>query len=408
MGKKQTINRRSFFSKCIQGFGVVGTIGMMDGKYPSIGIQTPSKEKGEIIYRTLGKTGLKMPVISMGVMNADIPDVVAKSYKQGVRHFDTAWTYQRGRNEEMVGDVIKTFGVRDKVSIATKIYIKDVTKGKTGAELKDIFLERFQQSLNRLKMDFVDILYLHNVDNTAQLNVPEIKDAFKQLQKNKKIRHIGFSTHSNMAEMVNEALKTDFWEVILVAYNFAMSDDEVLSKALQDASTKGIGLVGMKTQAGGSWWRQTAPNSDKLTKELNQTAMLKWVMRHQFITTSIPGYTNFQHMEEDFSVAYDLNYTPEEKKFLQDRDIKFSLGFCRQCKQCVHTCPKGVDIPTLMRVHMYMYQYHNVEHAYATYQGIHNGKNLNQCLICSACTVRCDNNIQVTQKMDALKNLSLS
>ena len=73
------------------------------------------------IFRTLGRTGLKVPIVSMGVMNADNPAVVQQSYEIGVRLFDTALSYQGGRNEEMVGSVIKRLGVRDKVIIQTKI-----------------------------------------------------------------------------------------------------------------------------------------------------------------------------------------------------------------------------------------------------------------------------------------------
>ena len=57
----------------------------------------------------------------MGVMNADNPALVKRSFEMGVRHFDTASGYQKGRNEEMLGSVIKELKVRDQVIIATKI-----------------------------------------------------------------------------------------------------------------------------------------------------------------------------------------------------------------------------------------------------------------------------------------------
>ena len=47
-------------------------------------------DSGPLIQRTLGKTGLTMPVVSMGVMNADIPGLLRRSYELGIRHFDTA------------------------------------------------------------------------------------------------------------------------------------------------------------------------------------------------------------------------------------------------------------------------------------------------------------------------------
>jgi len=404
MSKSKHINRRSFLTRSIAGAGVIGGLGLKNN-WAAYADPKSSQTGKNMILRTLGKTGLRIPVVSMGVMNADIPEVLAESYNQGVRHFDTAWNYQRGRNEEMVGDVIKALNVRDQVVIATKILLSD--SAKTGKEKKEMFMERFEQSMARLKMDYVDILYLHDVTTVDQIRVPEIQDAFRELKDKGKIQHAGFSTHRNMTEVIREAMKTDIWEVVLTAYNFAMSDDAELTAVLQKASKKGIGLVAMKTQAGGGWWRNWGQKSDKFKGSLNQTAMLKWVLQHPFITTAIPGYTNFEHMEEDLSVGYDLAYSNDEEKFLKDRNIKLSLGFCRQCQQCVATCPNQVDIPTLMRVHMYLYQYRNTEHAYAVYQDIDNKRSLSRCRSCGSCTASCTNTVSVPAKINDLKQLNL-
>ena len=61
----------------------------------------------EIVPRKLGATGLELPLVSMGVMNADNPNLVAAALDSGIKMLDTAHYYQRGRNEEMVGQVIK-------------------------------------------------------------------------------------------------------------------------------------------------------------------------------------------------------------------------------------------------------------------------------------------------------------
>jgi aryl-alcohol dehydrogenase-like predicted oxidoreductase len=55
-----------------------------------------------IIYRTIGKIGAKIPIVSMGVMNADNLELVRRAYEIGIRNFDTAANYQRCRNEKMV------------------------------------------------------------------------------------------------------------------------------------------------------------------------------------------------------------------------------------------------------------------------------------------------------------------
>lgn len=63
--------------------------------------------------RTLGRTGISLPVVSMGVMNTFFGDLVKRSYEMGARHFDTATYYQWGNNEVMVSKALAELGVRD-------------------------------------------------------------------------------------------------------------------------------------------------------------------------------------------------------------------------------------------------------------------------------------------------------
>jgi hypothetical protein len=118
MEDNSRLSRRGFISTSLSGLAAAGIAGF--NPVTVFGQEQKKKTEGEIIYRTLGKTGLKMPVVSMGVMNANNPEIVLAAYEQGIRHFDTAARYQYGRNEQMVGDVTKKLGVRDKVIIGTK------------------------------------------------------------------------------------------------------------------------------------------------------------------------------------------------------------------------------------------------------------------------------------------------
>jgi predicted aldo/keto reductase-like oxidoreductase len=122
--KRKNYNRREFLSRTVSGIASVGLLGFSEKSVSTLGSQKLSQNTHkEIIYRTLGKTGIKLPIVNMGVMNTLDPAVVKRSYEIGVRHFDTAAWYMRGRNEEMIGKVIKDLKVRDKVIIGTKIYI---------------------------------------------------------------------------------------------------------------------------------------------------------------------------------------------------------------------------------------------------------------------------------------------
>jgi len=400
------ISRRKFLSSSASFLTTTGLFGLprQHCSLNSLADQSQVTEK-KILCRTLGKTGMKLPVVNMGVMNSFNPALVQSSYEIGIRYFDTAAYYGRGENERMLGRVFKEMNVRDNVFIGTKIFIPHQQRRMPPNEAKGFFLKTAEESLKRLQTDYIDILFSHNVQTPEYLNNPGILEALEILKEQKKARFIGFSTHTNMTELFKEAVQTDTYDVILTAFNYAMEGDDNLMNALRAAAGKGLGLIAMKTQCTQYWYREYVPPASQkyYQGKILHTAVLKWALRHGFVTTAIPGFTTFQQMEEDFSVAYDLEYTPEERQFLQDRNIKNQLGYCLQCNQCLNSCPMRVDIPALMRTHMYISCYNNYVHAKQTLEETPREQSLLICNQCTECTAQCVNHIPVKKRIDELK-----
>lgn len=404
--KERDFSRREFLSKSISGIASFGLLGASGKTLSSLEIAELNRNSNKkIICRTLGRTGIRLPVVSMGVMNTFSPELIVKSYETGVRHFDTAANYLRGRSEEMVGNAIKELNIRDKVIIATKALTAYQRREMNPKQAKEAFLNITEESLKRLKTDYIDILYFHGVDNVEDLKNPGIREAMLLLKEQKKTRFIGFSTHREIA-CLNEAASSGFFDVVLTSFNYALSQEHELFEAIKKMASKGIGVIAMKTQCTQYFYRleRVATELHKYYKgKILHTAVLKWVLQNENITTAIPGYTNFQQMEEDFSVAYDLEYTPEEKHFLEDRGIKLALAYCHQCKRCTPTCPNQVDIPTLMRVHMYAACYSNFYQARDVLNSIPKEQSFQRCKSCSTCEAICINHIDIANRIDELK-----
>jgi len=276
----------------------------------------------------------------------------------------------------------------------------------TAEQVEAYFLKIFNQCLQRLQTDYVDLIFLHDVDNAQYLQNEGFRNAFETAKKQKKARFSGFSTHTNMVECLNEAARDGFYDVVLTAFNYSMCENTELLRALEKAANKGVGLIAMKTQCSQPWYkpddRETAQRF--FEGSIMHTALLKWVLRHEFITTAIPGITNYQELEEDFSVAYNLEYTPEEHKFLTDRNVKVAMkGVCQQCYQCVASCPNRVDIPTLIRTHMYATCYANFYQARDTLDSIPKDKSLDVCSSCDRCGAQCVNRVNIAKRIDELK-----
>ncbi len=402
------LTRRKFISTSLTGLAAAGLAGVTPGiagaqegeKKADEAAGEKARSEGKMIYRTLGNTGISVPIVSMGAMNSDNPEVVKASYEMGVRHFDTASLYAFGRNEQMLGKVIKEMGIRDEVVIGTKQRL-GVRDDLTDEEAIEKFIKLTEGSLKRLQTDHVDILYLHAVANADGLD-PAIFEAMNRLKKQGKIRFSGVSTHQSMTEIINAVSENGLCDVVLTSLNVSLADDTELHDAIAAAAKKGIGFVAMKTQAGG----RQLPNQESLDKyesAVVQSAMLKWVMRNENITTAIPGYTSYQHMKEDVSVAFSLEYTEEEKRFLADNELMMGLGFCRQCRLCVATCPHRVEVPELMRTHMYAAQYSNFKQARATLDEIPKGRSIAKCKSCDACAARCAHHVDIAYRIEDLK-----
>jgi predicted aldo/keto reductase-like oxidoreductase len=389
-------NRRDFMVGPIVVAGTASVLGRTDSLLTKL-----LGDPGPLIQRTLGKTGLTMPVVSMGVMNADIPGILRRSYELGIRHFDTAAGYQGGRNEEMVGSVIKELGVRQEVIIATKQHMRN--RPPNAAEAKRQFMDGVEASLGRLQMDHVEILYYHAVDSVEDARADGPLEALQTLKKQGKTRFIGLSTHKT-SEILPEAMRQNIFDVFLVTLNYSMVHDREMLNLIERAAKGGIGIVAMKTQAGG-----TAKPDAKNRKQLppiSQTALLKWALNHEFVTTAIPGFSTYQHLEQDFSVVRNLAYTAEEKAFLEDKNFFAQAEFCQQCGKCSQECPLRVDVPSLMRSHMYAVQYRNATLARDTIAGIAGGRGLTACDGCQSCKLNCQNNVQIGRKIAQLRTLA--
>jgi len=397
--------RREFLIKSVGGATAAGLLAKS-----GLRLNAQEIKNTQPLRRTLGRTGIKIPVVSMGVMNADSPALLKRSFEMGIRHFDTAWGYQKGRNEEMVGSVLKELKVRDQVIIATKVPPgRPEMMDQMGDKLiEEEFLARLDQSLARLQTDHVEILYMHNISDAAMLKRPGLLSALDKAQKAKKVHFIGFSTHRNMAECIEAAAPAGRFDVILTAINYSMADDKALLEAMKKAADAGIGLVAMKTQCKQSWGREggTDTNLSKYDRSLVNSALLKWSLRLESVTTAIPGYTTFQQLETDWPVAFNLDYSPDEVKFLADRDVRLALGsVCRQCGGCLGTCPSGVDVPTLLRAHMYAADYNNFLQARQTLAEIQPQAGLKNCVDCRECKVVCVRGVKIARRLEELKTI---
>ncbi|MFH1349407.1 MAG: aldo/keto reductase [Pseudomonadota bacterium] len=397
------VSRREFIIRT-----ALGLITASVGVPPVRAAIKESTDSSKIMYRTLGKTSLRIPLVSFGVMNSDSPDLIRKAIDIGMKHLDTAHGYLRGNSEKVIGDILEERKCRDKVYIATKMFFaRDREKkafvregsGRALGATEENLNEQLATSLNRLRTDYVDILYLHSCNGPLMPTYEPMMKAFVKAKEAGKARFIGISTHANEPETIRAAADTGIWDVILTSYNFLQEHKKEVRNAIQYAAEKGLGVIAMKTQGG------VILNREKRV-EVNHPAALKWVLNDENVCTAIPGITTFDQMDLDFTVMNDLSLTDEEKRDLKISSMLLGTVYCQQCRSCVTSCPEKVEIPTLMRAYMYAEGYGNLIQSALTVHELPPDRGLNICQGCITCTATCRFGINICERLNTLMGMN--
>ncbi len=384
---KDSTSRRKFLA--VGFFAPAASFGTKSsglGPVPGTGtVQSP-----ELQYRTLGRTGLKVTSVGFGCMITSDASVIERAAEAGINYFDTARGYQGGNNERMVGAALK--------SRRKQVYISTKTHGKT----KQAALADLETSLRELGTDYVDIWYLHGIGDPAQLT-DEVIDAQQTAKAQGKIRFTGLSTHSNQAAVIQGAIRNGKIDVVLAAYNFTMY--KTLEPALQAAAEAGLGVVAMKTMAGG--FRKARPGTDlhaRLSREGAMLAALKWVLRNPNVHTTIPSMTDLDQLEENLK-AMTQPFTEADQQLLAEHLRDIGPLYCRGCNRCAGQCPQGLPIPDMLRCVMYAEGYGEFALGRERFLELPEPVRKVRCAECGGCAVRCPNGVRVAERLTRAQEL---
>jgi aryl-alcohol dehydrogenase-like predicted oxidoreductase len=363
----EKMGRRKFMKNMSSAF-----LGVVSSHFWSGLPSVHAENKPGLQYRTLGKTGLKVTTVSMGVMNCSDPAVLQRAYDLGINFYDTADCYMKGRNEEMVGKAFE--GKRQKVFIQTKVHDHDEKKMRDSVE----------RSLRRLRTDYIDVLVWHGHSSPEKVSDPKLFEFMSKMKKEGKVRFAGFSSHRNMAPLLREAAKSNLHDVALVSYNFTHSKD--LKEAVALASKSGLGIVAMKTQAGGY-------KKERMGGLSPHQAALKYILMDQNVSCAVPGVTTIEQIEECAAVMGtsfskgDSDVLKQYQSFLQGR-------ICTMCGGCTGECPYGVAHGNLLRLVMYHDGYENDSLPRELSETIARQDFL-RCSECPSCSIVCRRGLDV-------------
>lgn len=355
---------------------------------------TGTGEDRNFIYRKLGKTGIKIPVISMGTGNTSDPRLVREAYDRGVKLFATSQYYQNGNNEKMVAEALKEMP-RDSYYLMTGanrgVSIDFKTRTFKEETNPDTYLKNTYGCIERLGTDYIDVLSFGYGHGEELVLYEPLLRVLEKIKSEGKARFLSLTTHGSEPEAIRAAADSGVYDIVTTAYNFKRYRKEEIESALSYAVEKGLGIIAMKNFAGAYWDKEK-------TKPINAVAALKWVIRNENIHTTIPDCANYDQLEQDLAIMSDPELSEDEINSLKPPSDDLASGlYCHQCNECIPACREQIDIPTAMRSFMYAYGYRNLELARNTIDLA--GLPELPCSACSECLVSCTAGFDVKSKI---------
>ncbi|AJW61864.1 General stress protein 69 [Elizabethkingia miricola] len=309
-------------------------------------------------YKTLGKTGEQLSAIGLGCMGmsfaygqADEQESIRTLHKaldSGINFWDTADMYANGKNEELISKVLVPN--RDKIFIATKFGFRFKNNEAAPSNSANTYFDgspewikqAVDNSLQRLKIDTIDLYYAHRID--PNVPVEETVGAMAELVKAGKVRYLGLSEAS--AESIRKA--SAIYPIAALQSEYSLLTRDVEESILPVVRELGISLVPYSPLARGlfnninevqqledSDFRKSLPryqeayleNNKNLAKELNELAASKsitgsqlalaWVLAQGDDIIPIPGTKRVKYLEQNIEAAA-VTFTETEKNQIEE------------------------------------------------------------------------------------------
>ena len=289
----------------------------------------------------MGRTGLKLPELCLGTMTfghgtdkSAATQMVDLCFDTGVFFFDTADAYSNGESERILGETLR--GRREKAIVATKVF-NPMGPGPNDSGMSRVhILQAIESSLKRLATDYIDIYYIHHVDEQTPLD--EMLRTFDDLVRQGKVRYIACSNYQAWrlatALGISEANGLSRFECYQPQYSLVVRDIE--QELIPLCAHHGLGMVcwaplaggflsgkyrpgqteisGSRSEEGWAYPRQYfAANADEslatlidVSSESGHTpaqAALRWVLDQPAVTSAIVGARSFAHLEDNLGAA---------------------------------------------------------------------------------------------------------
>ena len=357
------------------------------------------------------KTGKPLSMLGFGCMrfpqkgrSIDMEETereILQAFHAGVNYYDTAYVYPG--SEAALGEILERTGIRDRISIATKL--PQYLVGSRAAVDK-----YFNEELSRLRTDHIDYYLMHMITDLFQwerLLKIGITDWIAEKKASGQIRNIGFSFHGN-TDMFLKVLNAYDWDFCQIQYNYLDEVSQAGAEGLKAAAKKGIPVIIMEPLRGGKLVNMLPDGARKAMAASGKGWSaaewgLRWLYNQPEVTVVLSGMNSAEMVAENCRIADETkagDWTAAEfsviERVVKEIRAKEKVG-CTGCRYCM-PCPKGVDIPGAFRCwnEMYIESKAKARFAYAQTVGMTKEAAFpSQCVGCGKCEAHCPQSLPI-------------
>lgn len=218
-------------------------------------------------YKKLGNTGVLVSELCLGAMTFGgrgywkaigeqpqdlVNEIVKTSFDKGINFIDTANAYSEGLSEMMLGKALKETGInRQEIFIATKLRIR-MGQGANQVGLSRLhIMDSVNDSLERLNLSHIDLLYIHGVDSLTPLE--ETMRGLEDVVRAGKVRYIGISNHPAwMVVKANSIADKMGWTKFVALQNYySIAGRDIEREIVPMAESEGLSIMPWSPLAGG-------------------------------------------------------------------------------------------------------------------------------------------------------------